>query len=71
MSPVDAQHWVRDVMEKTYPLGVFCDRTKRTAADLRWKRRCGSIPHKPSLDTALRPSLGVHSTDSGLAERSA
>jgi 2-oxoisovalerate ferredoxin oxidoreductase beta subunit len=28
MSPVDAQHWVRDVMEKTYPLGVFCDRTK-------------------------------------------
>jgi 2-oxoisovalerate ferredoxin oxidoreductase beta subunit len=28
MSPVDAQHWVRDVMEKTYPLGVVCDRTK-------------------------------------------
>ncbi len=28
MSPVDAQHWVRDVMEKTFPLGVFCDRTK-------------------------------------------
>jgi 2-oxoisovalerate ferredoxin oxidoreductase beta subunit len=28
MSPVEAQHWVRDVMEKTYPLGVFCDRTK-------------------------------------------
>jgi 2-oxoisovalerate ferredoxin oxidoreductase beta subunit len=28
MNPVDAQHWVRDVMEKTYPLGVFCDRTK-------------------------------------------
>lgn len=27
MSAVDAQHWVRDVMEKTYPLGVFCDRT--------------------------------------------
>ena len=22
MSPVEAQHWVRDVMEKTYPLGV-------------------------------------------------
>jgi 2-oxoisovalerate ferredoxin oxidoreductase beta subunit len=30
MSPVDAQHWVRDVMEKTYPLGVFCDHTKET-----------------------------------------
>jgi 2-oxoisovalerate ferredoxin oxidoreductase beta subunit len=29
MSPVDAQHWVRDVMEKTFPLGVFCDRTKQ------------------------------------------
>ena len=27
-SAVDAQHWVRDVMEKTYPLGVFKDRTK-------------------------------------------
>ena len=26
--PVDAQHWVRDVMEKTFPLGVFRDRTK-------------------------------------------
>jgi 2-oxoisovalerate ferredoxin oxidoreductase beta subunit len=28
MQPVEAQHWVRDVMEKTYPLGVFQDRTK-------------------------------------------
>ncbi len=28
MSPVEAQRWVRDVMEKTYPLGVFRDRTK-------------------------------------------
>jgi 2-oxoisovalerate ferredoxin oxidoreductase beta subunit len=28
MSPVEAQHWVRDVMEKTFPLGVFRDRTK-------------------------------------------
>jgi 2-oxoisovalerate ferredoxin oxidoreductase beta subunit len=28
MSPVEAQHWVRDVMEKTYPLGVLRDRTK-------------------------------------------
>ncbi len=31
MTPVDAQHWVRDVMEKTFPLGVFCDRTKGAA----------------------------------------
>jgi 2-oxoisovalerate ferredoxin oxidoreductase beta subunit len=28
MSAVDAQHWVRDVMEKTFSLGVFKDRTK-------------------------------------------
>ena len=28
MAPVEAQHWVRDVMEKTFPLGVFRDRTK-------------------------------------------
>lgn len=32
MTPVEAQHWVRDVMEKTYPLGVFCDRTKEARA---------------------------------------
>ncbi|MFZ0747532.1 MAG: 2-oxoacid:acceptor oxidoreductase family protein [Terracidiphilus sp.] len=30
MSPVDSQHWVRDVMEKTFPLGVFQDHTKET-----------------------------------------
>jgi 2-oxoisovalerate ferredoxin oxidoreductase beta subunit len=28
MTPVEAQHWVRDVMEKTFPLGVFRDHTK-------------------------------------------
>lgn len=28
MQPVEAQHWVRDVMEKTFPLGVFQDRIK-------------------------------------------
>jgi len=28
MSAVDAQKWVHDVMEKTYPLGVVIDRTK-------------------------------------------
>jgi 2-oxoisovalerate ferredoxin oxidoreductase beta subunit len=28
MYPVKAQHTVRDVMEKVFPLGVFCDRTK-------------------------------------------
>ena len=29
MSAVESQHWVRDVMEKTFPLGVYCDRTKQ------------------------------------------
>jgi 2-oxoisovalerate ferredoxin oxidoreductase beta subunit len=29
MQPVDAQHWVRDVMQKTFPLAVFCDRVKQ------------------------------------------
>jgi 2-oxoisovalerate ferredoxin oxidoreductase beta subunit len=28
LSPVEAQHWVREVMEKTYPLGVFRDRAQ-------------------------------------------
>ena len=28
MTPIEAQRWVRDTMEKTFPLGVFCDRTK-------------------------------------------
>jgi 2-oxoisovalerate ferredoxin oxidoreductase beta subunit len=28
LSPVEAQRWVREVMEKTFPLGVFRDRTK-------------------------------------------
>ena len=32
MSPVEAQHWVRDVMEKTYPLGAVRDRTKEALA---------------------------------------
>jgi 2-oxoisovalerate ferredoxin oxidoreductase beta subunit len=27
LPPVEAQRWVREVMEKTFPLGVFCDRT--------------------------------------------
>jgi 2-oxoisovalerate ferredoxin oxidoreductase beta subunit len=37
MSAVESQRWIREVMEKTYPLGVVCDRTKdrepRIAAD--------------------------------------
>jgi 2-oxoisovalerate ferredoxin oxidoreductase beta subunit len=29
MTPVEAQRWVRETMEKTFPLGVFCDRTQQ------------------------------------------
>jgi len=32
MTPVQAQHWVRDVMEKTFPLGVFRDHTQEAQA---------------------------------------
>ena len=39
MSAVDAQRWVRDVMEKTYPLSVVCDRTQQ---------REPVAPHKPA-----------------------
>lgn len=56
MSAVDAQRWVRDVMEKTYPLGVVIDRTKqrepRTVAN-----------HAPSLKE-IPSILGI-----GQAER--
>jgi 2-oxoisovalerate ferredoxin oxidoreductase beta subunit len=36
LNPVEAQHWVRDVMEKEFRLGVICDRTKERilSADL-------------------------------------
>jgi 2-oxoisovalerate ferredoxin oxidoreductase beta subunit len=45
MTPVDAQHWVRDVMEKTFPLGVFCDRTKERLS-------------APAAQPAPAPALG-------------
>jgi 2-oxoisovalerate ferredoxin oxidoreductase beta subunit len=53
MPPVEAQHWVRDVMEKTFPLGVFCDRTK--SAEPR------ALPQaEPALD-GIPKMLGVAS----------
>jgi len=58
LNPVDAQHWVRDVMEKEFPLGVFCDRTKQRteAADLR------PVMPQPALDELPR-ILGVAESD--------
>ncbi len=56
MSAVDAQHWVRDVMEKTYPLGVFCDRTKTAEP----RKLLGAAP---ALD-AIPGLIGVAAEDS-------
>ena len=58
LNPVEAQHWVRDVMEKEFPLGVFCDRTKERTekADLR-----PATPH-PELEELPR-ILGVAEED--------
>jgi 2-oxoisovalerate ferredoxin oxidoreductase beta subunit len=56
MSPVEAQHAVRDVMEKVYPLGVFCDRTKEVEPR--------ALPTAgPSLDE-IPGILGVTDADS-------
>ncbi|MGO9323851.1 MAG: 2-oxoacid:acceptor oxidoreductase family protein [Terracidiphilus sp.] len=58
MNPVEAQHWVRDVLESEFRLGVFCDRTnERTlAADLR------PVTPQPALDELPR-ILGVAEND--------
>ena len=40
MSPVAAQRWVREVMEKTFPLGIFQDRTQTSPS--RWS--AGTTP---------------------------
>ena len=56
MPPVEAQHWVRDVMEKTFPLGVFVDRTKERTA-----RPQPADP--PSLD-AIPALLGLERDNS-------
>jgi 2-oxoisovalerate ferredoxin oxidoreductase beta subunit len=55
MSPVDAQRWVHDVMEKTFPLGVFRDRTKEA---------------KPRPSAEIGPSLEEIPALLGLADES-
>ncbi len=57
MTPVDAQHWVRDVMEKTFPLGVFCDRTAESIA------APGPQPDAPPPLQELPRILGVAEAD--------
>jgi len=51
MPPVDAQRWVRDVMEKTFPLGVFCDRIKDAHPR--------SAPQQTPALTSIAQILGV------------
>jgi 2-oxoisovalerate ferredoxin oxidoreductase beta subunit len=58
MSPVEAQHWVREVMEKTFPLGAFRDRTKDAPAK-------AAPPAAPALEDISR-ILGV--ADEGAVE---
>jgi 2-oxoisovalerate ferredoxin oxidoreductase beta subunit len=55
MSAVDAQKWVRDVMEKTYPLGIFRDRTTEA------QPRSAPAP-PPSLD-CIPQILGIGGDD--------
>jgi 2-oxoisovalerate ferredoxin oxidoreductase beta subunit len=51
MSPVEAQKWVRNVMEKTYPLGVMRDRTAQAQPHI-------APEPQPSLDRIPR-ILGI------------
>jgi 2-oxoisovalerate ferredoxin oxidoreductase beta subunit len=57
MTPVESQRWVRDVMEKTFPLGVFCDRTKERLAT-----PAAQLAPPPALDE-LPGILGVAEKD--------
>lgn len=49
-SPAESQRWVRDVMEKTFPLGVFCDRTKeRPGATVVQPQPAPALPELPRI----------------------
>ncbi len=54
MSPVEAQHWVHDVMEKTFPLGVLRDRTQTAQRE--------AVPVPPPPLSAVPRILGVADT---------
>jgi 2-oxoisovalerate ferredoxin oxidoreductase beta subunit len=64
MAPVEAQRWVRDTMEKTFPLGVFCDRTKEREPQA--LERLASPPPQPAAPPPLEDLpriLGVAEED--------
>jgi 2-oxoisovalerate ferredoxin oxidoreductase beta subunit len=58
MDAVQAQTWVKDVMEKTYPLGVFCDRTKERELQAADRAPRSFADHAPTLEELPR-LLGV------------
>lgn len=71
LPPVEAQRWVRDVMEKTYPLGVLRDRTAEAQPrsepaappaldDI--PRIVGCAPTEPT-DVIAAPELPAHPID--------
>ncbi len=61
-SAIEAQKWVRDVMEKTYPLGVVCDRTKEREPRV-------AASHAPSLEQ-IPGILGIaHDDEAEIALR--
>ncbi len=61
LSPVESQRWVREVMEKTYPLGVFRDRTKDAQPR--------PTPQEPPALDAIPQIIGV--ADADVTEHSA
>jgi 2-oxoisovalerate ferredoxin oxidoreductase beta subunit len=61
-TPVEAQHWVRDVMEKTFPLGVFCDRTKERGPQALERLAARAAQPEPALADLPR-ILGVAEED--------
>jgi len=64
LTPVEAQHWVRDVMEKTFPLGVYCDRTKdRQPRALEGPAAAALEPDAPPPLDKLPRILGVAEED--------
>jgi 2-oxoisovalerate ferredoxin oxidoreductase beta subunit len=62
MQPVEAQHWVRDVMEKTFALGVFKDRTRDAEPKplLAPPPSLQSIPKILGVDEACLPTGNAH-----------
>ncbi|HEY6488529.1 MAG: 2-oxoacid:acceptor oxidoreductase family protein [Terracidiphilus sp.] len=55
MTPVEAQRWVREEMEQTFPLGVFRDRTKDAQPR--------PLPASPPAVSEIPAILGIHDND--------